>query len=489
MNFGEVVNLPKSGNYILFNTIYHNRTDDPDIKDVITLVFKDLDTGEKIIKDVENPKIEVYVAKKGIDLGEYTHIDIDEKDTELVDCSYKSILKDLSEMLGYKSYYNKCMQEKRYDDAKRIMEVNRIFSSDRNIEDFYKFKSKQYFGTKELKNITKGFYDIETDLKKGYCDLKNGCGTAPINALTFINPQTKESYTLALRDSSNPKVKELEDNKEAFLNYVHELCDEIVGTDYEYKLAFFDDELELIKVFFDLVNLYKLDFMLAWNQSFDISYIIDRIKRLGSVPEEVMCHPDFKYKKAVYLRDNFNFEIKKKSDQVILSSYSVFMDQMLNYASVRKSQSSIDSYKLDDIGLKETGIGKLDYSDICNHIRDLPEADYVRFLAYNIRDVLTQVKIEEKTNDIIDIAYRAYSYNTRYSKIFKEITFLTDVAFEDFLDTGIVLGNNVNAIKYNRAKKEENLLIIEGGDDDDEDGVRFRGALVGNGVYAHSKPF
>ena len=58
MNFGEVVNLPKSGNYILFNTIYHNRTDDPDIKDVITLVFKDLDTGEKIIKDVENPKID-----------------------------------------------------------------------------------------------------------------------------------------------------------------------------------------------------------------------------------------------------------------------------------------------------------------------------------------------------------------------------------------------------------------------------------------------
>ena len=107
MNFGEVVNLPKSGNYILFNTIYHNRTDDPDIKDVITLVFKDLDTGEKIIKDVENPKIEVYVAKKGIDLGEYTHIDIDEKDNKLIDSSYKSILKDLSEMIGYKSFYNK----------------------------------------------------------------------------------------------------------------------------------------------------------------------------------------------------------------------------------------------------------------------------------------------------------------------------------------------------------------------------------------------
>ena len=50
------------------------------------------------------------------------------------------------------------------------------------------------------------------------------------------------------------------------------------------------------------------------------------------------------------------------------------------------------------------GEGKLDYSDICNHIRDLPEADYVRFLAYNIRDVLTQVKIEEKTNDIIEVS-------------------------------------------------------------------------------------
>lgn len=485
MDFKKICKLPSDGNYILFNTVYSKNINDEKTKDAITLIFKNLDTSEKIIREIKNPEMEIYVAKPEAVLGNYNNIDIDIEQVELHDIKYNDILRETAKLLGQEDYFWKCIKERRFEDLNRIKESNKLFSSDRNIEDFYKFKSLHYFGEKELINTTKGFYDIEADIALGSIDFKNGTGTAPINAITMIDDSKGISYTLLLRNPDNPLIKELEGDIVNFKEFLHDMFDKDFDV-LDYKIAFFDDEVDLIKSLFNIIHTLKLDFMLAWNQSFDIAYMISRLKDAGINPADVMCHPDFNFKECKYIPDKKNFEIKKKTDIVKLSSYSVFMDQMINYASIRKSQSQLDSFKLDYIGELETGHGKLDYSDITTKLRDLPYKNYKLFVAYNIRDVLVQRAIEQKTNDIGVIFYRAYTSNTRYNKIFKEITFLTNVAFDNFLAMGIVLGNNINALKYNNNKEDYNALIDFSSDEEDDVKTvikakkKFRGAIVGS---------
>ena len=478
MEIGKVIELPKNSDFILFNTVYNNRVEEEGVDDAISLIFKNMKTGEKFIKTVDNPKIEIYVANPDVDLGTYDHIDIKVKDTHIEDVSYKNILKDMAKIIGREDYFWQCIKERRFDDLKRIQEVNRFFSSDRNIEDFYRYKCLKHFGEKMLNNTTKGFLDIEADIKKGNIDFKAGTGSAPINAITFIDAKDRECYTVCLRDKDNPQIQELEDDIEGFIDELHDEFDKEYGK-FNYNIAFFDNEVELIKIIFEIINTLKLDFVMIWNMSYDIPYMMYRLEENGVDPKDVMCHKDFRYPVCKFNKDKRNFKIKKKTDNFKVSSYTYFMDQMINYASIRKSQPELDSYKLDYIGEREVNARKLDYSEV-GHIRDLPYKNYRKFIKYNINDVLLQFKIEEKTGDVDDIFYRAYSSNTRYDKIFKEITFLTNVAFKEFETYGIILGNNTNAIRYNRFVND-NLLV----DEDDESGdkkKKFKGAIVGDPI-------
>lgn len=482
MDIGKVIQLPKNSDFILFNTVYNNRVNEDGVDDALSLIFKNMKTGEKFIKTIDNPQIEIYVANPDVDLGNYDHIDIKVKDTHIEDASYKNILKDMAKLIGREDYFWQCIRERRFDDLKRIQEVNRFFSSDRNIEDFYRYKCLKHFGEKMLNNTTKGFLDIEADIKKGNINFKEGRGSAPINAITFIDGHNMECYTVCLRDKDNPLIQELEDDLDGFIDELHDSYDDLYGK-FNYNIAFFDSEVELIKVTFQIINTLKLDFVMVWNMSFDIPYMINRLEENGVDPIEVMCHKDFRYPVCKFNKDKKNFKIKKKTDNFKVSSYTCFMDQMINYAAIRKSQSELPSYKLDDIGEREVKAKKLDYSEV-GSLRELPYVNYRKFIKYNINDVLLQFKIEQKTGDVDDIFYRSYSSNTRYDKIFKEITFLTNVAFKEFETYGIILGNNTNAIRYNRFA-DQNMLVDESEDEEISSGnkkKKFKGAIVGDPI-------
>ena len=57
---------------------------------------------------------------------------------------------------------------------------------------------------------------------------------------------------------------------------------------------------------------------------------------------------------------------------------------MIQYASRRKSKiGSYKSFKLDDIGLKEAKVKKLDYSHITDSVVELPWLDFKTFFLYN----------------------------------------------------------------------------------------------------------
>jgi DNA polymerase elongation subunit (family B) len=187
------------------------------------------------------------------------------------------------------------------------------------------------------------------------------------------------------------------------------------------------------------------DFVLAWNMGFDIPYIIERIKILGYDPADVMCHPDFKYKVAKYYIDERNYnEFAERGDYAIISSYSVFLDQMIHFASRRKGQAQFTSFGLDFIGEAVAKVHKLDYSHITTNIAELPYKDYKTFVFYNIMDTIVQKSIEKKTGDINYIFGKCVNNNTRYQKGHRQTVYLANRGAKEFLKEGFIIGNNAN---------------------------------------------
>jgi DNA polymerase elongation subunit (family B) len=198
---------------------------------------------------------------------------------------------------------------------------------------------------------------------------------------------------------------------------------------------------------------------------FDIPFIVARIKELGMNPIDVMCHKDFPIKELYYKKDTKNFMVQNKSDFFKISAYTAYLDQMLLYAGLRKGGGEQRSYALNAIGQKEVGDEKLDYHEEAN-IKTLPYVNFKKFVMYNIKDVLLQLGIERKTNDIENVYQRAYTNATSFHKIFKQTVFLKNRAYIEYYKQGLIIGNNTN-VEYGIPDVEK--------EDDDE---KFDGALV-----------
>ena len=256
------------------------------------------------------------------------------------------------------------------------------------------------------------------------------------------------------------------------MDEIHKKFDEKYPS-MEYKVYFYKDEKLMLIHLFQLINKLKLDFVGVWNISFDIPYIMGRLEYFKLNPADVMCHPDFPVKQCYFKKDNFNFAIKNKADFFFCSSYTVFFDQMIVYAAIRKGQSELRSNKLTYIAQKEINDEKLDYSEEGNLI-SLGYNNWLKYFLYNIKDVLLQKGIEERTGDVDTYYATSYENITPYDSEFKAIAKLRNTQYLYYLNSGMVPGENVNGFVYNHAEKSD---LDE---DEEEDETGFEGALVGN---------
>ena len=220
--------------------------------------------------------------------------------------------------------------------------------------------------------------------------------------------------------------------------------------------------------------------MLFWNISFDIPYIMERMRALGMDPKEIIPHPDFPNKQCHFKKDKLHFAIKNKTDFFNVSDYTVYVDQMINYAAIRKGASELRSNRLTYIAKQEIGDEKLDYSDD-GTIKTLSYRNWLLYYLYNIKDVLLQYGIEESTSDIE--TYYVYSYEniTQYENVFKQTVKLRNLQYRSWDEQGLVPGANINAFLYNEDEADDE----EEDDDDVEEkkkkkDVNYEGALVGN---------
>ncbi len=449
-------------NITLINTTFYRGTDPKDnkFKEFLTLIYKDCDTGLKYKEEIINPDYEYFVAKPDKRVN-YPRLFASKSDVESVIVPYRDLEKDIAKRTGMTDYfYENINNNNRYENRKLHMHPD-IFNSDMNIEDHYRYRFGKMYKNEPCK-ISKSFFDIETDTINMMGDFPEP-GECPINAITIILQDEQQVYTFLLRNKNNPQIEEFEksvQNGNIFSELESFVIDAVGGPSiaekysihFKYNFLFYDedDEINLIKDLFNAINAFKPDFALAWNMGFDIPYLIARIRNLGYDPRDIMCNPDFNNKIAEYYVDErMKSEFAERGDFALISSYTVFLDQMIHFASRRKGQSKFISFTLDFIGEVIAKVKKLDYKHITTNITELPYKDYKTFVFYNIMDVIVQYCIEFMTGDIEYVFSKCNMNNTRYSKAHRQTVYLTNRGIKEFYNTddGYIMGNNVN--KFN----------------------------------------
>jgi DNA polymerase elongation subunit (family B) len=485
----------------IMNAMYHyGRKDDSGKfkKDNMTIVFKDNVTGKKDCRTIYEPTYTYYKAKDDVQI-DHNLFFIESEKTIPITTPFKDLEKSIAEQTGQlDSFYDniKCGNRR----ANRMLHLNeRIFGSDLNINNYYRKKFGQIYKN-DITPINKSYLDIEANIKHMRGDFPEP-GECPINALSILVDKTNTLYTFVLREHDNPLIKKFEEGlpKSDFVKRFKELLQKTVGgykklvgfklDKLNVKLIFFDDELDMLTNAFRLINITQPDFVLAWNMGFDMPYIIQRLINLGVDPKEIICHPDFSEKFCEYFVDEQHKSvIEQRGDYADIASYSVYLDQMIQFGSRRKGQSAFGSFKLDDIGEAVCKVNKLSYKHITTDLAELPYLDFETFIMYNMMDVIVQKCIEEKTGDVNYVFSKAIANSTMYQKAHRQTVYLANRAVTSFLtNNDVIAGNNVNKFNEKPTEKYAGAFVADPIKVSDVPKVKINGVPVM--VYKNANDF
>ena len=492
MNFDQLIpSYPLGSDLVILDATYHfpnkqqvesyNGVKTVYTPDTMTIVYKDNTTGKKGIEVIENPKYVFYMLKNNIPTPNYDMFFTDMKNLDEITCRYRDINKAIAEKLDqyegttkYTDLYKKNVRDGNYKANMDFQKSRRVFGSDIPINDFYRMRFAEQYKNTETP-VSRAYLDIEVDVKLSPTDFPTN-GNCPINAISYFEHDTKRLFTFLLNQKDvNPKSNEFcttVDNRE-FNEEFKDFLNETLGSEkvkdfklenIQTKVLTYNDELTLLKDLFGYINYTKPDFLMVWNMSFDIPFIINRILALGGNPKEIMCIHDINplYENCNYIVDSDHEDFSTKGDYADITSYTVYLDQLIQFASRRRGGAQYRSYSLDYIGNEMAGVQKLHYENIAANVMELPYNDYRTFVKYNMMDVLVQYCIEFKADDILYVFDKALLNCTEYKKVHRQTIYLSNRATIMFKNFGnYVLGNNLNKFKPKPTVKYEGAYVAD----------------------------
>ena len=492
MNFDQLIpSYPLGSDLVILDATYHfpnkqqvegyNGVKTVYTPDTMTIVYKDNTTGKKGIEVIENPKYVFYMLKNNIPTPNYDMFFTDMKNLDEIICRYRDINKAIAEKLDqyegttkYTDLFKKNVRDGNYKANMDFQKSRRVFGSDIPINDFYRMRFAEQYKNTETP-VSRAYLDIEVDVKLSPTDFPTN-GNCPINAISYFEHDTKRLFTFLLNQKDvNPKSNEFcttVDNRafnEEFKGFLNETLGSEKVKDFKLeniqtKVLTYDDELTLLKDLFGYINYTKPDFLMVWNMSFDIPFIINRILALGGNPKEIMCIHDISplYENCNYIVDSDHEDFSTKGDYADITSYTVYLDQLIQFASRRRGGAQYRSYSLDYIGNEMAGVQKLHYENIAANVMELPYNDYRTFVKYNMMDVLVQYCIEFKADDILYVFDKALLNCTEYKKVHRQTIYLSNRATIMFKNFGnYVLGNNLNKFKPKPTVKYEGAYVAD----------------------------
>ena len=492
MNFDQLIpSYPLGSDLVILDATYHfpnkqqvesyNGVKTVYTPDTMTIVYKDNTTGKKGIEVIEKPNYVFYMLKNNIPTPKYDMFFTDMKNLDEIKCKYRDVNKAIAEKLDqyegttkYTDLYKKNVRDGNYKANMDFQKSRRVFGSDIPINDFYRMRFAEQYKNTETP-VSRAYLDIEVDVKLSPTDFPTN-GNCPINAISYFEHDTKRLFTFLLNQKDvNPKSNEFcttVDNREfneEFKGFLNETLGSEKVKDFKLeniqtKVLVYDDELTLLKDLFGYINYTKPDFLMVWNMSFDIPFIINRILALGGNPKEIMCIHDISplYENCNYIVDSDHEDFSTKGDYADITSYTVYLDQLIQFASRRRGGAQYRSYSLDYIGNEMAGVQKLHYENIAANVMELPYNDYRTFVKYNMMDVLVQYCIEFKADDILYVFDKALLNCTEYKKVHRQTIYLSNRATIMFKNFGnYVLGNNLNKFKPKPTVKYEGAYVAD----------------------------
>ena len=243
----------------------------------------------------------------------------------------------------YRNYGERIPDEIRYSDV--------------NID--IKYLVDQYHNNENIsKNYSVLFYDIETEITKGFPLPHLAENMVTSIAYNFYDGSEFGDYITLLLDPDN-KIQETD------------------------KIKPFETEEELLIAWIDLFDDLEPDSIAGWNShKFDDQYIINRCKN--------------NLKEDYYLRMSpirvINEDYKGKESEQPYTIEGVHSWDMIRLYKKFTYQVQ-DSYRLGYIGNLEVGLDKIEYE---GNLTDLYNDDLEGFIKYNVRDVEILVELEKK---------------------------------------------------------------------------------------------
>ena len=445
---------------LLFDVRYHRKPE------CFEVVYLDPITHQLEVK-YEDPIVDIWFLKEEYRTNQYQISQAEIDKCYPVYCKVSQIAQAIAINIGgeYKTYFDENSATMNHRDLTDYMnKCPWVFKADFSPDVYFRLRWLQKYGDQiDVSKVTYGFLDIECDVIDKTVDPKDITDvTQPVNAVTIILPHVKICAVLVLgprpKYKIHPKFHMLLDKQKVEFDWMvahqEEFKKMIVEDDednkkylegYDIRLHIFDfnDEIKLIKTVFDYINKYRPMFMTSWNAKFDDNYLMNRISYLGYDPKDFFIPEAFKTDQLYYNEDKSNnFSLKNSRDWFYSSTYTIYICQMRLFAMIRKSQAERRSYGLSAVGKDIAGIDKLTQTK-SGSFREFAYTDFLKFILYNVRDVVVQLAIELKSADFQSLVGRSYMFATQYDKCFQETHIVRNIREFIFEEEGFVQANKL----------------------------------------------
>lgn len=445
-------------NYLYFNERNFNADD------VLTIIYKDVASGETKVQNIIKPEIEVWIVKPEYrEAVRFNRTWVKKEYLEPHKVRYRNRYRQIAKILG--------LQDEDIDLAKTSPFV--LFSN-LDIRNYYALQFIHEYNVPDSFNLNIGLFDIENDIID--IDHFPQPGECPISLIAFIDVSNETVYQFILEPQNhsntiNPatgdyydyrdQVQHLKEHVKEYVQELHEMFDESYGV-LEYHILFLKSEEEMISKFFKLLDVLNIDFAEAWNAAYDMSNLTSRPDKILSDPIQLICSDKFLAKECLFVEDkNPLFHKRKHTCQI--AHPTVFIDQMVIYAGLRSAMGKIPSLKLNVIAQKEIGDTKLDYSEE-GSIKELPYENFWKYCLYSIKDTLLQLGIHRKTDDISSVYSRMLEDGLLANEVFTSTIQLTNSLSTFLLEHDYIPGNNFN--KFNDEQKLKQQAFFYGSNND-----------------------
>lgn len=454
------------------------------INDELVLLMKDPNTGKKQIYSLYNLEIPIYIAKKK---QKWHSIDIDKDEVELRYVRNKYREWNIAKELGIKNF-SKLVKRKEITPDQIYLNRN-LFNADLGVEEYvirdYVQKYAKMDGTvlvTEVPTIEKfhiGVFDIESDIRIPKT-VEDDNHAHPVNMISYVDGQDYSCFSGCLINPNYKGQKEVMEDIPGFINkmkdflkrylddidideinpekkkskeksikkLIQELIDNIT-----FDIKFYDREEDMLiesnqHIFSEKVP----DFLLAYNTKYDIGEQKKRCEELDIPLEKLFQYREtpFRY---YFNYKNETYEVIKRFHDYYTRNMTKILDYYLLYYQLRR-QNRYGRQSLDATAKRELGVGKLDYSHICNWIGDLPYEDFATFLMYNIMDNISLLLLEKVTNDVFIATYTRFDNLTEWFNVFRPMEGVVGTFNGLKLMDGHIPGNNINKILIGFSAKQ-----------------------------------